>query len=74
MKLGRLFDAVAAYERSAELRPDVDASYLCLAHAHEKLGFRKSAREAWARAFETCKDPARKKDIHARLIQLLGEE
>ena len=74
VNLGQLFDAIAAYERSAELRPDVDASYLCLAQAHEKLGFRKSAREAWARAFETCKDPARKKDIHARLIRLLGEE
>jgi CheY-like chemotaxis protein len=74
VKLGRLLDAVVAYERSAELRPDVDASYLCLAQAHEKLGFRKSAREAWARAFETCKDPVRKKDIQARLIQLLGEE
>ncbi|HEX7488319.1 MAG TPA: response regulator [Anaeromyxobacteraceae bacterium] len=74
VKLGDLFDAIAAYERSAELRPDVDASYLCLAQAHEELGFRKSACEAWARAFETCKDPVKKKDIHARLIPLLGEE
>ncbi|HEX7623817.1 MAG TPA: response regulator [Anaeromyxobacteraceae bacterium] len=74
VKLGDLFDAIAAYERSAELRPDVDASYLCLAQAHEELGFRKSACEAWARAFETCKDPAKRKDIHARLIHLLGEE
>jgi CheY-like chemotaxis protein len=74
VKLGQLFEAVVAYQRAAELRPDVDASYQCLAQTHEKLGFRKSALEAWARAFETCKDPTRKMDIHARLIHLLGEE
>ncbi|GEJ58485.1 response regulator [Anaeromyxobacter diazotrophicus] len=72
VKLGQLFEAVAAYERAAELRPDVDASYQCLAQAYEKLGFQKSAREAWTRALETCKDPAKKKTIQARLLQLLG--
>ena len=72
VKLGQLFEAVAAYERAAELRPDVDASYQCLAQAYEKLGFQKSAREAWTRALETCKDPAKKRNIQARLIQLLG--
>lgn len=72
MKVGQLFEAVAAYERAAELRPDVDASYQCLAQAYEKLGFQKSAREAWTRALETCKDPAKKRTIQARLIQLLG--
>ncbi len=72
VKLGQLFEAVAAYERSAELRPDIDASYQCLAQAYEKLGFQKSAREAWTRALETCKDPAKKTVIQARIVKLLG--
>lgn len=72
VKRGQLFEAVAAYERAAELRPDVDASYQCLAQAYERLGFQKSAREAWTRALETCKDPARKKTLQARLLQLIG--
>jgi len=68
----QLFDAVAAYERAAELRPDVDATHQCLAQTYEKLGFQKSAREAWARAIETSKDPARRKTMQARLLALLG--
>jgi CheY-like chemotaxis protein len=71
-KVGQLFQAVAAFERAAELRPDVDASHQCLAQAYERLGFQKSAREAWARAIETCADPARKKAMQGRLMQLLG--
>ncbi len=71
-KQGLLYEAVAAYERAAELRPDVDASHQCLAQAYERLGFQKSAREAWSRAVDTCKDPARKKVMQARLIKLLG--
>jgi CheY-like chemotaxis protein len=69
---GQLYEAVAAYERAAELRPDVDAAHQCLAQTYERLGFQKSAREAWARAIETCKDPARKKAMQARLMSLLG--
>jgi hypothetical protein len=34
---------------------------LTLAQSYERLGFHKSAREAWARAAETCKDPVRRK-------------
>jgi CheY-like chemotaxis protein len=71
-RLGRLYEAVAAYERSSELRPDVDAAQQCLAQIYEQLGFQKSAREAWARAIENCKDPARKKAMQARLMSLLG--
>ena len=71
-KQGLLYEAVAAYERAAELRPDVDASHQCLAQAYERLGFQKSAREAWSRAVDTCKDSARKKVMQARLIKLLG--
>jgi CheY-like chemotaxis protein len=66
-----LYEAVAAYERAAELRPDVYAAHQCLAQVYEDLGFRKSAREAWARAIESCKEPARKKAMQARLLALL---
>jgi CheY-like chemotaxis protein len=71
-KKGLLFEAVAAFERSAELRPDVDASHQCLAQTYERLGFQKSAREAWARAIASCKDPTRKKAMQVRLLTLLG--
>jgi len=69
---GQLYEAVAAYDRAAELRPDVDAAHQCLAQTYERLGFQKSAREAWARAIESCKDPVRKKAMQARLMSLLG--
>lgn len=69
---GLLFEAAAAYARSAELRPDVDAAHQYLAQTWEQLGFKKSAREAWARAIETCTDEPRKKAMQARLLKLLG--
>jgi CheY-like chemotaxis protein len=69
---GLLFEAAAAYGRSAELRPDIDAAHQYLAQTYEQLGFQKSAREAWARAIETCADEARKKAMQARLMKLLG--
>jgi tetratricopeptide (TPR) repeat protein len=71
-KLGHFFEAVAAYERAAELRPDVDATHQCLAQIYERLGFQKSAREAWTRAFETCGDPTKKKAIQGKVLKLLG--
>jgi predicted negative regulator of RcsB-dependent stress response len=43
-----------------------------LAQTYEALGFQKSAREAWARAIETCKDEKKKGDMQVRLMQLLG--
>ena len=69
---GLLFEAAAAYARSAELRPDVDAAHQYLAQTWEQLGFKKSAREAWARAIETCGDEPRKTAMQARLLKLLG--
>jgi len=69
---GLLFEAAAAYGRSAELRPDIDAAHQYLAQTYEQLGFQKSAREAWARAIETCADEGRKKAMQARLMKLLG--
>lgn len=71
-KEGLLFEAAGAYERSTELRPDVDAAYQYLAQTYEKLGFQKSAREAWARAIETCRDATRKQAMQTRLAKLLG--
>jgi CheY-like chemotaxis protein len=69
---GLLFEAAAAYARSTELRPDVDAAHQYLAQTWEQLGFKKSAREAWARAIETCSDEPRKKAMQGRLLKLLG--
>jgi CheY-like chemotaxis protein len=69
---GLLFEAAAAYGRSAELRPDIDAAHQYLAQTYEQLGFHKSAREAWACAIETCTDESRKKAMQARLMKLLG--
>jgi CheY-like chemotaxis protein len=69
---GLLFEAAAAYGRSSELRPDIDAAHQNLAQTYEQLGFQKSAREAWARAIETCGDEARKRAMQVRLMKLLG--
>jgi CheY-like chemotaxis protein len=69
---GILFEAAAAFARAAELRPDVDLAHQALARTYEALGFRKSAREAWARAIEACADEERKGVMQARLARLLG--
>ncbi len=69
---GLLFEAVAAFARASELRPDVGVAHQVLAQTYEQLGFMKSAREAWARAIETCKDEKRKADMQVRLMRLLG--
>jgi CheY-like chemotaxis protein len=69
---GTLFEAAAAFARAAELRPDVDVAHQVLAQTYEALGFRKSAREAWARAIEACTDEKRRSDMQVRLMQLLG--
>ena len=71
-RMGLLFEATAELARSTELRPDVDAAHQTLAQTYEALGFQSSAREAWARAIETCKDEARKRAMQARLMKLLG--
>src|SRR5512138_3171922 len=69
---GILFEAAAAFGRAAELRPDVDVAHQVLARTYEALGFKKSAREAWARAIEACRDERRRGDMQVRLMQLLG--
>jgi len=69
---GLLFEAAAAYGRSAELRPDIDAAHQYLAQTYEQLGFQKSAREAWARAVEACTDEPRRRAMQERLMKLLG--
>jgi CheY-like chemotaxis protein len=69
---GILFEAAAAFSRAAELRPDVDVAHQVLARTYEALGFQKSAREAWARAIEACKDEKRRGEMQVRLMQLLG--
>jgi CheY-like chemotaxis protein len=72
VRQGLLFEAASSFARAAELRPDVDASHQVLAVTYEQLGFQKSAREAWARAIETCRDEPRRRAMQARLMRLLG--
>lgn len=69
---GLLFEAAAAFSRATELRPDVPEAHEVLALTYEQLGFQQSAREAWARAVETCKDEKRKRSLQERLMRLLG--
>jgi CheY-like chemotaxis protein len=69
---GLLFEAAAAFSRAAELRPDVDAAHEVLAVTYEQLGFQQSARQAWARAVETCNDEGRRRKMQSRLMRLLG--
>ncbi len=69
---GLLFEAAAAFSRASELRPDVPEAHEVLALTYEQLGFQQSAREAWARAVETCKDEKRKRSMQERLMRLLG--
>ncbi len=68
---GMLYEAVAAFERASELEPEAEAALQCLALLYERLGFQRSAREAWAHAIGGCRDPARKKAMQARLASLL---
>jgi CheY-like chemotaxis protein len=69
---GLLFEAAAAFSRATELRPDVPDAHEVLALTYEQLGFQQSAREAWARAVETCKDEGRRRTLRERLMRLLG--
>jgi CheY-like chemotaxis protein len=69
---GLLFEAAAAFSRATELRPDVAEAHEVLALTYEQLGFQQSAREAWARAVETCRDEKRKRTMQERLMRLLG--
>ena len=71
-RMGLLFEAAAELARSTELRPDVDAGHQMLAQTYEALGFQNSAREAWARAVETCRDEPRRRAMQGRLMKLLG--
>jgi CheY-like chemotaxis protein len=68
---GLLFEAVAAFERASELRPEVAVVHQCLALTYERLGFQRSARQEWAHAIESCRDPRRRRAMQARLEQLL---
>jgi tetratricopeptide (TPR) repeat protein len=68
---GLLFEAVAAFERASELRPELAVVHQCLALTYERVGFQRSARQEWAHAIEACEDPRRKKAMQAHLEKLL---
>ncbi len=62
---------MAAFERASELRPDVAIVHQCLALTYERIGVQRSAREQWAHAIESCRDPRRRKAMQAHLERLL---
>ncbi|MBI5548999.1 MAG: response regulator [Deltaproteobacteria bacterium] len=64
------YQAVAALERAAELRPDLDQPLTMLGELYLALGFRKTARDVLLRAREACADPLRARQIEARLAEL----
>jgi len=67
---GQPYQAVAALERAAELRPDLDQTLTILGDLYLTLGFRKTARDVFKRALDACADVARGQQIQARLSQL----
>ena len=64
------YQAVAALERAVELRPDLFRPLAELAVAYELVGFRRTAREVYARALEVCQEPPQAELIRRRLEAL----
>lgn len=64
------YQAVAALERAVELRPDLFRPLAELAVAYELVGFRRTAREIYARALAVCKEPPQAAVIRGRLDAL----
>jgi CheY-like chemotaxis protein len=67
---GQPYQAVAALERAADLRPDLDQPLTLLGELYLALGFRKTARDVFSRALEACSDENRGRQIQARLAAL----
>jgi CheY-like chemotaxis protein len=69
---GAAYEALAAFERAAALRPDLPVVHECLAKHCEELGFERAARVAWMHAAEACPDPALRRAYEAQLLRLLA--
>ncbi|MHB1843805.1 MAG: response regulator transcription factor [Deltaproteobacteria bacterium] len=71
-RTGEAYQAVAALERAVELRPDLYRPLAELAVAYETVGFRRTAREIYARALAVCEDVTQGALIRRRLEALAG--
>lgn len=67
---GEPYHAVAALERAAELRPDLERALSLLAELYWALGFRKEAVAALRRARDASADPARTRVLDERLASI----
>jgi DNA-binding response OmpR family regulator len=68
---GEAYRAISAYERSAELRPDLFPALRSLAALYQQKGFRRKAMEAWERAIPAAPDETTRQKIKNSLITLL---
>ncbi len=70
-RMGRVFEAISAYERVVELAPNQFNALKSLATLYERQGFKAKAVEMWTRALEQSPSDAVRKAIKAHLIDLL---
>lgn len=70
---GRFYEAIDAYERTVELRPDYFPALTRLAYLHYKQGFLPRAIATWRRAVEACDPPEQQAKI-AKVIESLEQE
>lgn len=68
---GDLFQAITAYERAVELRPNLFQGLRALAGLYEQKGFRRKAVESLERALHASPDVKTRAAIRERLIKLL---
>ena len=68
-QLGQLHQAVAAYERAAEIQPD-EQGLNSLAQLYERQGFVRKALETWERCLWAVTDNARREPIRQHIQRL----
>jgi CheY-like chemotaxis protein len=69
-RIGARYEALAAFEQAASLRPDLALLHECHAEICEALGFVRAARAAWVRAAAAAEDPVRRHVFEGRLARL----
>lgn len=69
----RFYEAIDAYERTAELRPDYFPALTRLAYLHYKQGFLPRAIATWRRAIQACDAPEKQTQIQ-EVIESLEKE
>lgn len=67
---GQPYQALASLERAVDLRPDLDQPLSLLGELYLQLGFRKTARDVFARALDACSETGRAEQLRARLAAI----